>query len=267
VFGISLLRGRTFEETDYANAGRVVLVNQEFVHRYFHDHDVLGKQIQLNIKGAAAGWSEIVGVVSDVKSYSEETRVDPEIYEAFLQRPVQSFSVVLRSSVEPNALTPALREAVTKLDVELPLGRVMSMDGVIEHQRNGNPLFTRVLGSLAFLALLLAAIGIYGLVAYSVGQRIHEIGIRIALGAGRSDILRMVVRQGFKMAAIGSGIGLVMALPLPRVFDAMFQGLHFGAPALYVVVLAAMLMVAAFATYVPARRATHVDPTVALREQ
>jgi putative ABC transport system permease protein len=265
--GLPPVRGRTFTETDGANAPRVVLVNQEFVRRYFQGRDPLGKQIQLDIKGAAPTWSEIVGVVNNVKTYSEETAVDPEVYESFLQRPVSSFSILLRSNAEPNSLSSALRQAVAQLDREIPLARVMSMETVIERQRNGNPLFIRLLGTFALLALVLAAIGIYGLVAYSVSQRTHEIGVRIALGANKSDILRMVLREGFKMAAIGSTLGLLMALPLPRLFDAIFVGGHFSAPELYFVVLAAILIVTTFAIYVPARRATQIDPNVALRDQ
>jgi predicted permease len=267
VAGISLLRGRTFTEADDANAPRVVLVNQEFVHRYLHDRDPLGQQIQLDVKDAVPGWCEIVGVVSDVKSYSEETRVDPQVYQAFLQRPVSSFSIMVRSNVEPDSVIPALRHDVAGLDVELPLLRVMSMQGVIEAQRNGDPLFTRMLAIFAFLALMLAAIGIYGLIAYSVSQRTQEIGIRLALGAKESDISWMILREGIKIAAIGSVIGLLMAVPLPKVFGAIFTGMAFGAPEIYPIVLVAMLLVAMAATFVPARRATHVNPTAALRSE
>jgi predicted permease len=265
--GVPLLRGRTFTEMDKGDAPRVVMVNQEFVHRYFQDHDPLGKQIQLDIQDTAPVWSEIVGVVSDVKNYSEGTQVDPEVYETFLQRPVASFSIMLRSSVEPGSLTPALRHAVGQLDGELPLLQVMSMDRVLEYHRSGNPLFERLLGTFALLALVLAAIGIYGLVAYSVGQRTHEVGIRLALGAKGSDISWMILKDGLKVAAIGSGIGLVTALPLPKLFDSIFVGLHFGSPGVYPVVVVAMLMVALVATYAPARRAMHVDPTTALRNE
>ncbi len=265
--GVPLLRGRALTEMDKGDAPRVVMVNQEFVHRYFQDRDPLGKQIQLDIQDAAPVWSEIVGVVSDVKNYSEGTQVDPEVYEAFLQRPVASFSIMLRSSVEPGSLTPELRHAVGQMDGELPLLQLMSMDRVLENHRSGNPLFERLLGTFALLALVLAAIGIYGLVAYSVGQRTHEIGIRLALGAKGSDISGMILRDGLKVAAIGSGIGLAAALPLPKLFDSIFVGLHFGSPGVYPVVAAAMLMVAVVATYAPARRAMHVDPTTALRNE
>jgi putative ABC transport system permease protein len=181
---------------------------------------------------------------------------------------VASFSVMLRSTVDPNSLMPALRHVVAGLDSELPLLRVMSMDGVIEIQRNGNPLFSRLLATFAILALILSAIGIYGLIAYSVGQRTHEIGIRLALGAKQSDISRMILRQGFKVAAVGLAIGFTMALPLPKLFDSIFQGLiPFGAPVIYPIVLAVMLMVVFCATLGPARRATRVDATRALRNE
>jgi putative ABC transport system permease protein len=143
----------------------------------------------------------------------------------------------------------------------------MSMPALIERQKGGDPVFVGVLGSFAVLALLLAAIGIYGLIAYSVGQRMHEIGIRMALGAGNRDVLRMVLWQGIKMTAIGAAVGLVLALPLPKMFEAMFYGLHLSEPRLYFLVPMAILMVAMLATYIPARRATRVDPIRALRQE
>jgi len=265
--GIPLLRGRTFTETDNATAPRVVAVNQEFVRRHLQDQEALGKQIRLDVSGATGEWSEIVGVVANVKTHSEETRDDPEVYEPFLQRPVPSFSLMVRTSSDPNNLASALRNAVAQVDAELPLARVMSMPAVIEHQKGGNPFFTRVLGSFAILALILAAIGLYGLVAYSVGQRTHEIGIRMALGARSPDVLRMVLWEGMKMTAIGLAIGLVMALPLPKLFDAIFYGLHLREPRLYFIVPTAILVVAMLATYIPARRATRVDPMAALHQE
>ena len=288
IAGVPLLRGRTFAENDDTVAPQVVVVNQQFVHKYFQDGDALGKQIQLDVglhlgitqghrvhavdekaAGAPQAWSEIIGVVGDVKSYSEDPRIEPEVYEAFNQRPVASFSIMLRSNVEPDSLSPGLRHMIAQFDPELPLLRVMSMDGVIDIQRNGNPLFSKLLATFAGLALILSAIGIYGLIAYSVGQRRHEIGIRMALGAKASDISRMILREGLMVAAVGSAIGLVLALPLPKVFNSMFDGfLLFGAPpAVYVLVLGVMLMVAFCATFGPALRATRVDPTLALRNE
>ncbi len=263
--GIPLLHGRTFTEMDTATTPRVIVVNQEFVHRHLHDQDPLGKQILLDVSGAASEWGEIVGVVGNVKTYSEGPIDDPAAYELFLQRPVQTFSLIVRGSSDPNSLASALRNAVAQADAELPLDRLMSMPSVIDRQKGGDVLFTRLLGGFAFLALILSAIGIYGLIAYSVGHRTHEIGIRLALGANSPDVLRMVLWEGLKMTLIGGIIGLAMALPLPKVFDAMFYGLHFREPGLYFIVPIAILAVAMLATYIPARRATRVDPMVALR--
>jgi len=263
--GIPLLRGRTFTEMDNPTAPRVVLVNQEFVHRHLHDQDALGQQIHLDSGIATPQWSEIVGVVGNVKTYSEDTHDDPEVYEPFLQRPVSSFSLMILANSDPNSLASALRNAIAQVDPELPLARVMSMSTVIERQKSGNPFFTRVLASFAVLALILAAIGIYGLIAYSVGQRTHEIGIRIAMGAGTPNVLRMILWEGMKMTASGAAIGVVLALPLPKIFDAIFYGLHLREPRLYFIVPMAILVVAMLATYIPARRATRVDPMVALR--
>jgi putative ABC transport system permease protein len=265
--GIALRHGRTFTEMDNATVPRVVVVNQEFVHRLLQDQEPIGKQIRLGVSGATPEWSEIVGVVGNVKTYSEETRDDPQVYEPFLQRPVSSFSLMVRSASDPNSLASGLRNAVAQVDAELPLDRVMSMPAVIERQKGGDPFFVRVLGSFAFLALILAAIGIYGLIAYSVGQRTHEIGIRMALGARGPDVLCMVLWEGMKMTAIGGAIGLAMALPLPKIFDALFYGLHLHEPRLYFIVPAALLLVAMFATYIPARRATRVDPMAALHQE
>jgi predicted permease len=263
--GIPLLHGRTFTEMDNATAPRVVVVNQEFVHRHLQDQNPIGRQIRLDVSGTTPMWTEIVGVVGNVKSYSEDTRDDPEVYEPFFQRPISSFSLMVRANSDPNSLASALRNTVAEVDAELPLARVMSMPALIEQQRSGNPFFASVLGSFAVLALVLAAIGIYGLIAYSVGQRTHEIGIRMALGAKTPDVLRMILSQGMKMSAVGAAIGLAMALPLPKIFDAMFYGLHLREPRLYFFVPIAIFVVAMLATYIPARRATRVDPLGALR--
>jgi putative ABC transport system permease protein len=229
------------------------------------DQEPIGKQIRLDVSGSASEWGEIVGVVGNVKTYSEGTADDPEAYELFTQRPVQSFSLMVRANSDPDGLASALRGAVAQADAELPLARLMSMRTVIERQKGGDVIFTRILGAFAALALILSAIGIYGLIAYSVGHRTHEIGIRLALGANRLDVLRMVLWEGLKMTAMGGAIGLAMALPLPKLFDAMFFGLHFREPWLYFIVPVAILAVAMLATYIPARRATRVDPMVALR--
>jgi predicted permease len=264
--GVSLVRGRLLAQTDHAGAPRVILVNQEFVHRFLADRDPLGLQIQLDLNGEPA-WTSIVGMVSDVKTFSEDTRIDPQIYESFAQRPIASMSLMLRTSVDPNSLIPQLRAAIAALDPDLPLLRTMSMDGVLDVQKRGNTVFTRMLATFALLALTLACVGIYGLISYSVGQRTHEIGIRVALGADTSHIARMVVKQGMKIAALGSAAGLALALPLPRLFDSIFMGILFSSPAVYPTVFIAVSLVAILATVGPARRAARVNPATALRNE
>jgi len=263
---IALLRGRTFTEADSATKPRVVMVNQDFVDRYLHGEEPLGKQIRLDVSGQPV-WSEIVGIVGNVKVYSESSRDAPEVYESFFQRPVGYFSLVVRAASDPAALSSALRGAVAQVDADLPLSHVMSMPAVIDRQRGGDSFFVRVLAVFALLALILAAIGIYGLIAYSVGQRTHEIGIRIALGARGQDVLRMIVGEGMKMAAIGGAIGFALALPLPRLFAAIFFDLRVHEPQLYFIVPLVVFAVAVLAAYIPARRAARVDPMNALRQE
>src|SRR6516165_5618135 len=265
--GTPLLRGRTFSDNDDATAPRVVVVSQKFVERYLKGAEPLGKQITLEVSGATAEPSQIVGVVGNVKTHSQSVRDDPEVYEPFLQRPVSNVSLIVRAKGDPNILASSLRNTLAQLGVELPLSQVMSMPAVIEAQKSGTPFCMRALGAFAAMALILAAIGIYGLVAYSVGQRIPEIGIRMALGANSRDVLRMVLAEGAKISFIGGLAGLTMALPLPRVFNAMFPDLHAGQPWIYIVVAITILLVAIAATYIPARRAAHVDPMQALRQE
>jgi putative ABC transport system permease protein len=237
------------------------------VERNFKEQEALGKRIRIDALGAGTEWSEIVGVVGNVKSYAGSTRDDVEVYEAYWQRPASTMSLMVRADSEPSGLAAGLRQAVAQVDAELPVAQLMSMPAVLERQSGGDRFFGRVLGGFAVLALILAAIGIYGLVAYSVGQRTHEIGIRMALGAEKSRLMRMVLGEGLKMALVGGIIGLALALPLPKLFAAMFYDLHVHEPELYFVVPAAILVVAMLATYIPARRATRVDPMVALHHE
>ncbi len=265
--GMTVLGGRSFTEQDNSSAERVVIVNQKFVERYLPGEDPIGKQVRLEVTGLPAGWSQIIGVVNNVKRYSESTAEDPNVYESFLQRPRAEFSVMMRVTGEPNSLITDLRNTVAQMDAGLPLSRAMSMSAVIERQAVGDEFFTRALSLFALLALGLAAIGIYGLIAYSVGQRTYEIGIRMAMGARSQDILRMIFREGLKLTWIGGAIGLALSIPLPKVFEAMFIDTHVHEPSLYFLVPVVILVVATVATYVPARWAARVDPINALRQE
>jgi putative ABC transport system permease protein len=265
--GISVVQGRSFSEQDNSKAPLVVMVNQKFVERFLHGENAIGKQIRLEASGAPSGWSEIIGVVNNVKRYSETVEEDPGVFEAFLQRPAQSFSLMVRSRGNPDDLTSAVRNTVAQLDPELPLAHVMSMSALIDVQKGGDQFFTSALASFAVLALVLAAIGIYGLLSYAVGQRTYEIGIRMAMGARNQDVLRMIVREGMKMTLIGGAIGLAVSLPLPKVLNAILTDAHISEPALYFLVPALILAVAMLATYIPARRAARTEPMKALRQE
>jgi len=195
-------------EQDTPIAPPVVIVNQEFVNRHFHVRIRSAKQIQLNVSSAAPQWSEIVGIVGNGKTYSEGVIDDPEVYEPFLQRPISSFSLMLRTGSDPTALASPLRQAIAQLDAESSACQRDEYARADRPSKGGNPFFVRVLASFAFLALMLAGVGIYGFNRLLVGQRRHEIAIRMALGAKRPDVLRMILRDGLRMTATGAAIGL-----------------------------------------------------------
>jgi ABC-type antimicrobial peptide transport system permease subunit len=175
--------------------------------------------------------------------------------------------VIVSTRTDPNNLISSVRSSVSQVDPDLPLARLMSMSGIINRQTQPDSFFTRALAGFAFLALLLAGIGIYGLIAYSVGQRVQEIGVRMAVGARSEDVLSMVIREGMKMALIGGAIGFALSLPLPKLFESIFFDLHVGEARLYFLVPLIILIVSGVATYIPARRAARIDPMTALRQE
>jgi putative ABC transport system permease protein len=263
--GIALIAGRGFTESDNANAPAVTLISEFFARRYFPNGDAIGKQVLIDSGDAkSVQWRQIVGIVRSVK-------IDPfdvtyaEIYEPFLQRPASSMAVMLRAKSNPEALAPGLREAVWALDKDQPITSVMSMQDQMTIETTGPKWIGTMQAIYAGMALILAVVGLYGLVSFSVGRRSREIGIRIALGAEKRNILRLVLRDGMKLALIGVAIGLVGAFPLPRAFGSLFPGFHVASGWIFVLVSALMSGVVLLACYVPARRAMRVDPIVALR--
>jgi putative ABC transport system permease protein len=264
--GIALIAGRGFTESDNANAPAVTLICEVFARRYFPNGDAIGKQVLIDSADAkSVQWRQIVGIVRSVKIDPLDTVNYAEIYEPFLQRPASSMAVMVRAKSNPEALAPGLREAVWALDKDQPIASVMSMQQRSSLQLAGGLLIQTMLGIFAGLALILAAVGLYGLVSYSVGQRSQEIGIRMALGAGKEDVLKLVLGDGMKFALIGLAIGLVGALPLPRAFGSLFPDFHVAGGWIFVLVSAVVGGVVVLACYVPARRAVRVDPIVALR--
>jgi ABC-type antimicrobial peptide transport system permease subunit len=203
--------------------------------------------------------------VHDVKGWPLNFTDDPDIYVPLTQHPEGEMSVLVRSAGDANSLAPGLREAVWSLDRDQPIGNIISMSDLLANESAPDLIFSELMTVFAALAVVLAGIGIYGLIAFTVGQRSQEIGIRVALGAEKKTILRMVLRDGLKLAAAGAFIGMLGSFLLPRLFEAALYDFHVRGGWLFVLVPGIIGAVALLACYVPARRAARVDPMVALR--
>ncbi len=264
---VPVLRGRTFGPGDNVQGPPVAIVNQAFVRRYFPSGRPLGKHIRIDSADSdRRDWSEIVGVVGNIKESSERWEDRPQVYESFLQRPAAAMTLVVRTASEPASFAPLVRRAIWAIDKDQPLNRVETMNRLVELSAGGGVVVSTLMGSFAGLALAMSMVGVFGVVAYTVEQRTHEIGIRMALGAQRNDILAVVARKGIILGAIGVGIGVALAVPLVWLDTGIAPEMPLQQRA--GVFLAAGLLiwfVALMASYSPARRATRVDPTVALR--
>jgi putative ABC transport system permease protein len=265
--GIPLISGRAFTGLDNPGTAPVVLVNEAFARRFFPRESALGQHIRLHREdGTSSPWCEVVGVVGNVKDWFGQPGFHPQVYVPYVQAPSGGMTLVVRTKGEPTALASAVRAAVWSVDKDQPLGAITTLSKIVEARgQAGDRLMGELLGFFAGLALILAAVGIYGIIAHGVAQRTHEMGIRLALGAGKWGVLRLVVGDGMKLAAVGLLIGFALAYPLPSLFKAAFEG--FTVNATWVYALAPVMVGAAafLASYVPARRATKVDPLVALR--
>jgi putative ABC transport system permease protein len=261
---IPLLRGRAFNQQDIAGVKPVVIINQTVAQKYFSGQDAIGKHLA-NSRDKIQ--MEIVGVVGDVKFTGLNTPYIPEMYMPQAQNPAATMTLVVRSNSNPQPLIAAVRQKTSEIDPDLPFSNVASMDEVVSASVAQPRLTTQFTGFFAALALLLTAVGIYGVLAYSVTQRIHEMGIRMALGASRSEILKMVVGQGLKLVALGLALGLLVSLAVTRLLTTLLFGTSARDPLIFAAVTLLLLVVALFAAYVPARRASLVDPIVALRHE
>lgn len=264
---IPLLKGRSFSRSDNSHSPLVAVANEEFARRFFAKKNAIGQRIKVDTDRPA--WAEIVGIAGNVTDNPGELSPPPQIYESYLQAPQSDMFLVVRSPLALSVGAPVLRHAVWSVDKDQPVGGgmtggVMTMNELAGLNEGGERTFTWLLGIFAALALVLAGVGIYGVIAYSVSQRTHELGIRMALGAQRSDVLRLVLWQGGLLTLIGCAIGLVLVLPLPKLFSAAF-GFGSQGPLIAISVCIVVAIVSLLATYVPARRATKVDPMVALR--
>ena len=262
--GIALLAGREFTELDRLGSEKVALVNTTLSHRYFGSDDPIGKVLELGSPGHEDRW-QIVGVVSDVKAFGPEEPAHAELYRPLEQSPSLFVSFAARATADPSALLKPAEQAIWNVDKDQPVFDAMPMAQLAAQSVTLRRISTILLASFAALALLLAAIGLYGVMAYSVAQRTHEIGLRMAVGALRSDVLRLVIRQAMWLVIIGEAGGLVAALILMRIVSGLLYGVSPSDPWTVFAATAVLALVGFAASYIPARRATKVDPMVALR--
>jgi predicted permease len=266
--GIPLLEGRFFTEADKKDAPMALIINHAMAERYWPHEDVIGKRITFEDEPKKdSDWMTVVGVVGDVKDQPNSPGAEPSFWWSEFQAPEPDMSVAIRTHSDPRQVADGLRDAVHQLDPALAAADVKQMDSVVDTSVS-TPRFTFVLvGLFASLAILLAAIGAYGVIAYSVSQRTPEFGLRVALGAQRTDLLRMVLVQSAKLAVTGTLVGVLLALSLGRVMRNLVYGVSPTDPAILFSVVALVFAVALVASYVPARRASRSDPMETLRAE
>lgn len=262
VMGVPLVAGRAFTDRDDADAQPVVLVNQRIVRQFWPDQSPLGKRV---IIGNLPKQFEIVGVLGDAKNESLAAAASTEVFVPYPQLSSPMLYLSVRTALDPHSLAPALRAKIAEADPDQPLMEIQTMEERLE-TASASPRFTMMLiGIFSATAFILAVIGIYGVIAYSVAQRTQELGIRIALGADKRDILRLVIGNGLALALAGIAIGLAGSIALTRAMSAMLYETSATDPLILTASAALFLAVALIASYVPARRATRIDPTEALR--
>jgi predicted permease len=244
------------------------MVTESGARRFFPNEEAIGKRIQF-------GWGrdgdylggEIIGILADVKQSELSEAALPEMYAPFAQWPVDAFSIVMRTSGEPTSVMTSARAALREIDPYLPMFDVKTMDKVVAESVARPRFYMLLLTSFAAVALVLSAVGIYGVIAYLVTMRTRELGIRIALGASNGDVLRLVLREGVVVATVGLAIGTAGALALSRLLSSLLFGVRPNDPLTFLVVAVTLALVALLASFIPARRAARLDPLVAIRAE
>ena len=265
---IPFIRGRALDEHDLNPAPSTVVVNQTLARKIWPDEDAIGKRLRLK---SDAPWLTVVGIVGDIKNEGSSKPTKPELYFLYTEQSfglwadLRSMTLVVRTSSEPQQLVNAIRRELNSLDPDLPIYKVQTLGEIVSASTSQTRLPAVLLSVFAGIALLLAAVGVYGVLAYTVAQSRHEIGVRMALGAPRQRILRSFLGYGIKWAAVGGGAGLVAAFILVRFMRSMLFEVGPYDPTIFLSVAGVLGIVVLMACYLPARRATHVDPMVALR--
>jgi putative ABC transport system permease protein len=267
--GIRLLQGRWFTSADTAESAPVVVINETLARRIWPNENPIGKRIKQGLpddqEGESKPWREVIGVVNDVRMNGVDQATTLQTYLPYAQLPNQSLGLVVRAKRNPAALANAIEQAIHGIDKDLPVFRILTMDQLLGNSLAQRRLTLTLLASLAALALLLAAVGIYGVLAYAVRQRTHELGLRMALGAQARDVLTLILAQGLKLTLIGIGLGLMAALALTRWMESLLFDVRPTDVLTFAVIALLLAAVALLACWMPARRATKVDPLIALR--
>jgi putative ABC transport system permease protein len=270
---IALVAGRYFDDRDGVDSKHVVIVDDDFVRKHFQDvtpDRALGKRLRFG--GEGEPWREIVGVVRHVRQNGLEERGHVGVYRPWTQMNpkwladyTRAMDLILKTSDEPSSFVAAVRREVQAIDKDQALGNVRTLDDLMTESVAPRRFSLLLLGLFALVALLLGAVGLYGVLSYTVTQRTREIGVRMALGAQRGDVLRLVIKNGMTLALIGVGAGICAAFALTRLMATMLFGVSASDPLTYFSIVLLLLLVALLACYLPARRATKVDPLIALR--
>jgi putative ABC transport system permease protein len=263
--GIPLIAGRDFNEHDDPSRDGVVIVSENLAHRFWPDEHPIGKRLKYGPRESDAPWRTVIGVVGNVRhsGLAEPPRL--ETYRPHAQIPNAYMTIVARTAGEPAAATASVQRAIWNRDSDQPVYRVTSMNDLVFDDIGVWGVFAGILTVLATIGLVLAAVGLYGVVSYNVSQRTREIGIRMALGARSSDVLRLVVTRSTLLTLLGLGVGVGLAGLLGSLLESLMYNVSLADPPTFVGVALLLILVALVATYLPARRATRVDPMVALR--
>lgn len=268
--GVPLLKGRCFTEQDGENGPPVVIINNALAKRYLSDGEPLGKLIRRQNPQPGAPplpWMQVVGVVEDIRHSALTVDPRPEMYVPFYQNASRDMTFVIRTQSDPKSMTSAVREQIYGIDKDQPVYNVKAMEEIVSGSAFLNRFSMSLLGIFAALALILSAIGIYSLIAYSVTQRTHEIGIRMALGARPRDVLALFVKQGLVLALIGVVIGALVAFGTTRFLSSLLFGVSTSDVTTFAVTAVLLVLVVLVASYFPARKATKVDPMIAFRSE
>jgi putative ABC transport system permease protein len=263
--GIPILRGRNFTAEDAVRAQRVAMINECLARKVFPNEDPVGKRISFGAPRTQADWREIIGVVGDARHHTLEIEPEPRAYDLFEQSSSGNMFIVMRTAGDPSRLANAARQQARELEPEAPVYLLATMDELVARSTATRRFSMLLVGGFALIALLLAAIGIYGVLSFAVSERRQEIGIRMALGARRFDILRLIVGQALALTVAGMLIGLASSLLLTRLMTNLLYGVSPTDPRILLLVAMALTLAALLACWIPARRATQVDPLIALR--